>query len=64
MAQLTLGLLLGFGILALFLRGAEGSIVSVSLVSAALVLLAGAAACVLPSRRALRIEPTEALRSD
>jgi hypothetical protein len=64
MAQLTLGLLLGFGILALFLRSAEGSIVSVSLASAALVLLAGAAACVLPSRRALRIEPTEALRSD
>ena len=64
MAQLTLGLLLGFGILALFLRRAEGSIVSVSLASAALVLLAGAAACVLPSRRALRIEPTEALRSD
>jgi len=64
MGQLTLGVLLGLGILALFLRHADSSIVSASLASAALVLLAGTAACVLPSRRALRIEPTEALRSD
>jgi ABC-type antimicrobial peptide transport system permease subunit len=64
MAQLTLGLLLGFGLLALFLRKAEGPIVGVSLASAALVLLAGTAACLLPPRRALRIEPTQVLRSD
>jgi predicted permease len=62
--QLSSGVLVGLGVLAVFLRGAEASFVAISAASAGLVLVAGIVACALPSRRALGIEPIEALRSE
>lgn len=64
LTQLGAGLLVGLGVLALFLKEMDGSVASIALAGAALVLVAGIGACVLPARRALGIEPTEALRSE
>lgn len=62
--QLTVGLVAGLGILFLFMKELDATMAAIASASAALVLLAGVIACVLPARRALRIEPTEALRSE
>jgi len=61
--QISAGVLAGSGLAALF---GLGSLREVMLVLAAdsIMLLVGLAACVVPLRRALRIDPTEALRAE
>ncbi len=64
MVQLTLGVLGGLAMLALFLKTATSSVVYVAVASSIVILATGLLACALPSLRAIRLEPVEALRSD
>ena len=66
--QLALGVLAGGGIVAFFTRATAGewSAKQVALVAAYLVAMLAVCliACIVPTRRAFRIEPTEALRQE
>lgn len=59
--QIGAGVLLGSGLAALLGMGSQ---VMVLLAADAVMLLVGFVACAVPLRRALRIEPTEALRAE
>ena len=66
--QVTLGVLAGTGLVALFVRAVLGaySLRQAALVAAySLVMMAVClCACIVPTRRALAVEPTEALRAE
>ncbi len=69
--QVGLGVLVGVGLFVVFLLQVLGSTITPSVTGAAVVLLymavmAGVCtiACIVPMRRALGVEPTEALRGD
>ncbi len=68
LAQVGLGVVAGGGLVAALLRTGLGALSAreVGLVVAYAALMMGVCmlACVVPTRRALRIEPTEALRAD
>ncbi|MFL5579893.1 MAG: ABC transporter permease [Gemmatimonadaceae bacterium] len=67
LAQVLLGVFTGAALLGALLAGAEGRLLSIKavavLVAYSLVMLAICLlACIVPTRRALRVQPTEALR--
>ncbi|MGH7483754.1 MAG: ABC transporter permease [Longimicrobiales bacterium] len=65
LAQIALGIVVGAGMLVALWGGvpsAEG--VALILASVALMVAAGVLACLLPTRRALAIQPTQALKAD
>ena len=61
--QIGLGVLVGSGLAALWGLGSTRQVLLL-LAADALMLAVGLAACLVPLRRALRIDPTEALRAD
>ena len=63
MGQIGLGVILGAILVSLLLASDPGGIPLVAGVAAGMMLV-GLAGCVLPARRALRIQPTEALRAE
>jgi cell division protein FtsX len=62
-AQITLGVLLGAALISLAVYNQPGGLSSVASV-ALLMTVFGMLGCVLPARRALRIQPTDALRAE
>jgi len=68
LTQVGLGVVAGGGLVAVLVRGAMGvlSVREVGLVAAYAGVMMGVCmlACIVPTRRALRVEPTEALRAD
>ena len=66
--QVTLGIIGGAGLVALFVRAASGtmSLTQVGVIGAYAVTMMGVCmlACVVPTRRALGVQPTEALRAE
>jgi putative ABC transport system permease protein len=67
--QVALGILAGAGIIAFLLFGMTGgaiTLVQVGMVSVYTVLMMGVCllACVVPTRRALSVQPIEALRAE
>lgn len=63
MAQIGLGVAVGAVLISALVASDPGGIPIVAGVAAAMMLV-GMAGCVLPARRALRIQPTEALRAE
>ena len=63
--QVALGIVIGLGLLVVMTGGIRSARVA-GLLAAGMGLVTGASllACVVPTRRALRVEPTEALRAD
>jgi hypothetical protein len=61
--QISLGLLAGSGLAALMGLGSRREVL-VLLAADGVMLVVGLLACVVPLRRALRIDPTEALRAE
>lgn len=68
LTQIGLGLVVGGGVVTFFVRAIMGpmSVREVSLLAVYAMLMTGVCvvACVVPTRRALRVEPTEALREE
>jgi ABC-type antimicrobial peptide transport system permease subunit len=68
LAQIALGILVGTAVVAVLVRGIVGELSprEIGLVGAYVLVMAGVCmlACIVPTRRALRVEPTEALREE